>query len=242
MYIKFTFAFCVSKKNNNMQSSLKLILSSFFIVSVASSKRTSTKSGIAYPGCNEDLCEDNEFYRKKVMKVYLMGPVGVGKSTFSNYLTGHSDSSQCYETARSLEAKTKIVSDRGCHYYFNSINLNNKNKTKIIVADTPGLDDSSTSNIQIVGALYKYHNHERKNEDVTSFIVLIDGSHRLRKSIKDMFEEYVQSFGPSFWKYLTIVISRGQVAERRQIEKWKKEDKRASQKNKGVKWGYRGVL
>ena len=109
---------------------LSKVATSFFIASITSTKITSTKSGIAYPGCNEDLCEDIDFNRKKVMKVYLMGPVGVGKSTFSNYLTGHSDSSKCYGSAPGLDAITKTVSDRGCHNYFNRIENDKLSKTE----------------------------------------------------------------------------------------------------------------
>ena len=50
-------------------------------------------------------------------KIYILGPSGVGKSSFINVMTGHNDDSDCFKVGNKISADggvTKNVFDKGC--------------------------------------------------------------------------------------------------------------------------------
>jgi len=146
-----------------------------------------------------DACE-----RNSAKKVYVVGGIGVGKSTFCNVLTSQSPSRGVFETGAGANAVTKCTYDQGCFSLVDADGVN------IVMVDTPGLNDVDDNDITNLMGMEKYHNENIKTEDIgtSAFILLIDGRGRITNAMVTMMEDFTRSFGPSFWKHVVIVFVR----------------------------------
>merc|ERR1719195_1018676 len=109
------------------------------------------------PNTEPNSCE----YGENTKRFYVMGPSGVGKSTFINVMTGHKhDENQCFIAGFVNDGSggvTKNVKDEGCFHLLNGAypeelsNINDfASNEKIILIHTPGLNDAEIRDAEII--------------------------------------------------------------------------------------------
>ena len=171
--------------------------------------------------------------RNSAKKVYVIGGIGVGKSTLSNVLTSQSPSRGIFKTGAGATAVTNCTYDQGC---FPLVETNGVN---IVMVDTPGLDDVGNNDITNLMGMEEYHNKNIEAGDIgtSAFVLLIDGRGRITKSMVKMMENFTRSFGPSFWKHVVIVFVRMPFTSQNTRRTWPLYDLNAKKRGEHPVYG-----
>jgi len=159
--------------------------------------------------------------RSQAKKVYIMGPIGIGKSTFCNVLTGQSPSDGCYKVGATKTAMTKSTFDLGCYPVVDGSFGEN-----FVVVDTPGLNDKGMNDIDTLQTIEIYHNSSLDRNDLkaSAFVVLVEDGRTFNKPTETMLEHMVRSFGPSFWKHVIFCYVKMPFTEENIWGNWPSTD------------------
>ena len=136
--------------------------------------------------------EDEANYKQ--MTAILMGKTGHGKSTLSNLLSNSNDFAIGDDT-RSCTKEIKLK-------YF----VNQENKAKISIIDTPGLSDSDGDDNKIINDMKKYLIKSDIPRINTILIVISIQENRMDQSLKDLLEAICKIFPlKNFWEHVIII-------------------------------------
>lgn len=153
----------------------------------------------------------------RAKRIYVLGPTGVGKSSFNNVMTGHGvNDDDCFRAAHEIKSTggvTRVVSDEGCFKLLKgtySSDITSEFDDEVVFIDTPGLGDASKNNKEILHHIKCYHDVEiKQGNKVTAFIIMLNGKDpRFSGQVKSAVEEIYKSFGISFIKHVVFVFNR----------------------------------
>lgn len=128
-------------------------------------------------------------------RAFIVGNSGSGKSTIGNALIPDSDP---FLISRGLTGTIKVKrADYG---------ENSENGSLVVIAlyDTPGLDDTNGLDVFYESCIKEYIVTE---EQVSTFLMTVDVSNRLKDSDLRSFQQYKELFGEKFASMLLIVLT-----------------------------------
>eukprot|EP00092_Neocalanus_flemingeri_P030858 GFUD01033512.1.p1 GENE.GFUD01033512.1~~GFUD01033512.1.p1 ORF type:complete len:359 (+),score=92.14 GFUD01033512.1:212-1288(+) len=153
-------------------------------------------------------------------RIVILGPAGAGKSRLGNSLLGRPknfvntvDGKKCFEIGAFGEngrGKTSDVCAHKGHF------LNETNKPKITVIDTPGFGMRKEEEEETITKVVKALRDEVEYVDAFA-IVLKSTTSRQSRSLQNIIDLYVTIFGPGFMKNVILVASFWAYSEEQRI-------------------------
>ena len=141
----------------------------------------------------QNLADPTENLQKTMI---VIGPTGVGKSTFCNVIAGKDPMDKFFPVSDSGESVTNKTSGE-------EIEWRGSGGFPVTLIDTPGLSDSSEDDFKNISGMLK---ELKKHSEIHVFVLAVNGTQlNFSRYFKDMILIFQLCYGPQFLNKNTIV-------------------------------------